>query len=426
MENQEMNSEEKVTLEPQKKSGFVKGLLTGILATAAVGMVALVIIVSVGGNTLQIGTKADSKDNGSVLTADVQKKLNELMGYINLYFYDDIDKDKLAQGMYAGLLEGLDDKYTEYYTPEEFENLQISATQNYCGIGAVLSQDKDSMQVTATHIYEGSPAEDAGLKDGDVIAYVDEIEASSLELTELVTHIRGEEGTTVHLKVYREGESDYVEMDVKRENIDLPTIEHKMLEGNIGYIHIVDFGAPTVEQFEAAVDDLNAQGMKTMILDVRDNPGGMITAVTGILDDILPEGTVVYTQDKYGKRQDYTSDDEKQMDLPIAVLVNGNSASASEILAGAIRDFEYGTLIGTTTYGKGVVQTIITLEDGDAIKLTTAKYFTPNGENIHGTGIDPDIELEYEYTGDADETYDEMHDNQIEKAIEVLNKEITE
>ena len=152
----------------------------------------------------------------------------------------------------------------------------------------------------------------------------------------------------------------------------------------------------------------------------------MITAVTGILDDILPEGTVVYTQDKYGKRQDYTSDDEKQMDLPIAVLVNGNSASASEILAGAIRDFEYGTLIGTTTYGKGVVQTIITLEDGDAIKLTTAKYFTPNGENIHGTGIDPDIELEYEYTGDADETYDEMHDNQIEKAIEVLNKEITE
>ena len=138
--------------------------------------------------------------------------------------------------MYAGLLEGLDDKYTEYYTPEEFENLQISATQNYCGIGAVLSQDKDSMQVTATHIYEGSPAEDAGLKDGDVIAYVDEIEASSLELTELVTHIRGEEGTTVHLKVYREGESDYVEMDVKRENIDLPTIEHKMLEGNIGYI----------------------------------------------------------------------------------------------------------------------------------------------------------------------------------------------
>ena len=161
--------------------------------------------------------------------------------------------------------------------------------------------------------------------------------------------------------------------------------------------------------------------MKAMIVDVRDNPGGMVTAVTQILDDILPEGVVVYTQDKYGKRQDFTSSGDTSMDLPIAVLMNGNSASASEIFAGAIRDFKYGTLIGTTTFGKGIVQTVYPLGDGDAIKLTTAKYYTPNGENIHGTGIDPDIELEYEYKGDKSGDYDEMQDNQVLKAIEVLS-----
>jgi carboxyl-terminal processing protease len=172
------------------------------------------------------------------------------------------------------------------------------------------------------------------------------------------------------------------------------------------------------------VEDLKGQGMEAVILDVRDNPGGMVTSVTKILDDILPEGTVVYTQDKYGSKQEFTSEGDTYMDYPLAVLMNGNSASASEILAGAIRDFEYGTLIGTTTYGKGVVQTIYPLSDGDAIKLTTAKYFTPKGENIHGTGIEPDVELEFDYQGDRTKGYDEMQDNQVLKALEVLDNEI--
>lgn len=286
-------------------------------------------------------------------------------------------------------------------------------------------QDKESMQVTIDHIYEGSPAESAGLKEGDMIVQVEDIEAASMELSDLVMHIRGEEGTTVHLQIYREGETDYLEFDVKRANIDLPTVEHEMLDEKIGYIHILEFGAPTVSQFETAVSELTSLGMKALVLDVRDNPGGMITAVTGVLDDILPEGTVVYTQDKYGKRQDYTSDDEKQMQCPLAVLMNGNSASASEILAGAIRDFEYGTLIGTKTFGKGIVQSILPLSDGDAIKLTTAKYFTPKGENIHGTGILPDVELEYEYSGEKEGEYNELLDNQVQKAMEILNKEIS-
>ena len=166
------------------------------------------------------------------------------------------------------------------------------------------------------------------------------------------------------------------------------------------------------------------QGMKALIIDVRYNPGGMVTAVVQILDDILPEGTVVYTEDKNGNRQDYTSSGNTYLDYPIAVLINGESASASEILAGAIKDYQYGTLIGTTTFGKGIVQTIFPLEDGDAVKLTTAKYFTPNGNYIHGVGIEPDIELEYEYLDKDATSYDEAYDNQIQKAIEVLKDKI--
>ena len=279
------------------------------------------------------------------------------------------------------------------------------------------------MEVSVTHIYDNSPAQEAGLKEGDKIVKVDDIEATSMELSELVTNIRGEEGTTVHLVIEREGESENLEFDVARAKVDIPTVAYKMLENNIGYIQVSEFAENTPTQFSDAITDLQGQGMEKLIIDLRDNGGGMVVSCQQMLDMILPEGTVVYTEDKYGNRQDYTSDAEHYLDMPIAVLVNGNSASASEIFAGAIRDFDYGTLIGTTTFGKGIVQNIMQLKDGSAIKLTVAKYYTPNGDNIHGTGITPDVEIEYEYTGDTEGTYDEMQDNQVLKAIEVLNGE---
>ena len=418
--------EEKLAQEKKSASDFLKGLVIGFLGTILSLTVSVYIVTQLMGRPIIISKSAEQKaDRISALDENVLKKINELMGYINLYFYDEVDDEKLANGIYAGLMEGLDDKYTGYYTKEEYQDLQISAKQNYYGIGAMLSQDRDSMQVTITHVYEGSPAEAAGLKNGDVITLVEDLESVSMELSDLVTHIRGEEGTTVHLQVYREGEPDYLEFDVKRANIDLPTVSHRMLDDRIGYIRIVEFGEPTVEQFEAAANELLEGGMRALVLDVRDNPGGMLTSVTEILDDFLPEGTLVYMQNKQGERQDYTSSAERMFDCPVAVLINGKSASASEILAGAVRDFEYGKLIGTKTYGKGVVQTIIGLEDGDAIKLTTAKYFTPKGENIHGTGIEPDIELDFEYQGDETQAYDALKDNQVQKAMEVLDKEIS-
>lgn len=242
-----------------------------------------------------------------------------------------------------------------------------------------------------------------------------------MELSELVTHIRGDKGTTVHMQIAREGEADYLELDIERDKVEVPTVTSEMLDNHIGYIAITEFAEPTEEQFMQAVNSLKDQGMESVIIDLRDNPGGYLTAVTEILDDILPEGLTVYTEDKYGNRQNYTSDEEHKMDYPMAVLVNENSASASEIFAGAIKDYQYGTLIGTKTFGKGIVQSVRQLSDGSAIKLTTAKYYTPKGNYIHEVGIEPDVELEYEYTGDKNADYDKAYDNQIQKAIEILN-----
>ena len=330
-----------------------------------------------------------------------------------------MDDEDLVNGHYKGLFAGTGDIYSSYFTPEEYESFMITTTASLCGIGASLQQDSKTREVVIKQVYEGSPAEKSGIREGDRIVQVNDIISTTMELSELVTHIRGEEGTRVHLKVYRAKERDYVELDVKRAYVDMPTLSGEMLEDGIGYILIAEFGENTGKEFTDVVNDLKKQGMTSMIVDVRDNPGGMITSVTEILDEILPEGVTVWTEDKAGNKMEYKSD-AACMDYPMAVLINGNSASSAEIFAGAIRDYKYGTLIGSKTFGKGIVQSIRQLKDGSAIKLTTAKYFTPNGENIHGEGIAPDIELEYKYMNPDAVEYDKMEDNQILKAIEVL------
>lgn len=424
---QEQNEQEQWAIgEPEpnrtkKKKGFRTGILTGVLGSCVLVAALCLLLSGMGLLHVTVGKTAVANN---VLTDKVVSKLNRLIGQIDMYYYKDVEVDDLANGLYKGLFEGLDDPYSAYYTKQEYEDLMVTTNANYYGIGAGLKQDPDTMEVTITHIYDNSPAQEAGLKAGDVIVQVDDITATSMEVSDLVTKIRGEEGTTVHLKIYREGESDYLELDVKRAKVDIPTVQYKMLENNIGYIQVAEFAENTPTQFDAAIQDLKGQGMKAMIIDLRDNGGGLLTACQTMLDEILPEGTLVYTEDKYGNRQDYTSDAEHYMDLPIALLVNGNSASASEIFAGAIRDFDYGTLIGTKTFGKGIVQNIKQLSDGSAYKVTIAKYYTPSGDYIHGKGIEPDINLEYQYTGDTNATYDQMKDNQVLKAIETLQSQI--
>lgn len=414
--------EEMCRVEAEKRGAFYKGLSIGGLTVLALCLVVFLVIpmasISKAKNNMAQMSQTTT-DSTEVLSASVQSKIERLVTAIRTYYYEDVDTEDLVDGLYKGLFEGIGDRYSAYYTPEEYESMMISATASLSGIGAVLQQDPGTMQVTVNHVYEGSPAQKADIRNGDIIVQVDDITATSMELTELVTHIRGEKGTKVHLKLYRKGHAGYLELDVTRDIVDVPTLSGQMLDGGIGYIMIAEFGDKTATEFADVVKDLESQGMKSMIVDLRDNPGGMINSVTDILDQILPEGVTVWTEDKNGNRKEYKSD-AACMDYPMVVLINENSASSSEIFAGAIRDFKYGTLIGTTTFGKGIVQSIRQMADGSAFKLTTAKYYTPNGENIQGEGIDPDIELEYEYLDPDAETYDIMQDNQILKAIEVL------
>ena len=412
----------------KKRTGFGSGMFVGFL----LGVLLLGIGVTVGAHVYTSSTNQyliispsgiKQTEKSDILTNKTVKKIDELMSYIDLYYNDDYDEDDIRNAIYAGTLEGLGDPYSVYYTADEYKDMQINTSGNYYGIGAALSQDAKTKEVTISKVYEGTPAEEAGLKDGDQIIKVNDTESTSKELSALVQEIRGEEGTTVHLQVYRASNNKTFEIDVERKNVELPSITSKMLDGGIGYIQISEFQSKTDEQFKSALADLKKQGMKSLIVDVRSNPGGLINAASNILDQILPEGTVVYTEDKYGKREDYTSD-SNCLDCPIAVLVNENSASASEIFAGAIKDYNYGTLIGTKTFGKGIVQTVFPLEDGDAVKITTAKYYTPKGNYIHGVGIEPEIELTYKYSGPEDEAYDMKYDNQVQKAIEVLNGEM--
>lgn len=402
---------------------FSKGFLTGVVATlcvsallAAAGMFWLQGRFSTGGSYEGV--------SANLVDSSVRSKINDLTALIKAYYIEDAKDEDLTEGLYKGLFASLEDPYSAYYTQEEYQEMMISASAQYSGIGAVLQQDRDTMQVKIVKVYDETPAQGAGLKAGDQVVRVGNIDANSMELSELVTHIRGKENSKVRLVISREGEFENQVFKVKRATVDVPTVESMMMEDQIGLVVINEFGKATAEDFIQSVEELRQQGMEKIIIDLRDNPGGMFDSVTEVLDYILPEGLIVYTEDKYGNRQEETSDAEHCLDLPMAVLINGNSASCSEIFAGAIRDYGYGVLIGTKTYGKGVVQTVRPLSDNSAIKLTTAKYYTPKGENIHGTGIEPDIELKYKYSDkiEAGAAYDYTKDNQVRRAVRELKK----
>lgn len=387
--------------------GFLGGLAAGIFLSVA---------VVVAGNTIH------SRKDG-IITPDVTAKVNDLMNYVDLYYNDKFDEEDIRDAIYKGTLAGLGDPYSTYYTEDEYKDLKISTSGNYYGIGAGLTQDSKTMEVTVSKVYDGTPAQAAGIEEQDKILSVDQYQAADMELSDLVKKIRGKEGTKVHLKLYRPSTQETLELDVERKNVDLPSVDSEMLADGIGYIQISEFQANTAAQFHEALENLKKQNMKSLLVDVRGNPGGMVTSVVSILDEILPEGTVVYTEDKYGKRENYTSD-ESCISLPMAVLVDENSASASEIFAGAIKDFAYGTLVGEKTFGKGIVQTVFPLKDGSAVKLTTAKYYTPKGNYIHKKGIEPDVEVDYQYTGPKDKPYQKEYDNQLQKAVSILENEM--
>lgn len=352
-------------------------------------------------------------------------KLGELEQLINLYYLDEIDNLEVEDGIYTGLVDALDDPYSVYYDEESLSAMEESTNGEYAGIGAMMSQNPDTMEVQVVQCYDGTPSKEAGMLAGDVMISLNGEDITGLELSSIVAKIKDGETTPVTIGLLRDGEE--LELEVKRRVVEIPTVEWEMLEDGIGYLRILEFDLVTVSQFEEAMRELEAANMEKLIVDVRDNPGGVLQTVCEILDQILPEGLIVYTEDKYGHREEYRSDAANVFEKPLVVLVNENSASASEVFSGAIKDYGVGTLVGTKTFGKGIVQRLFNLSDGTGLKLTVSKYYTPNGNDIHEKGIEPDVEVVMkEYDTETlqqitEENWKE-YDNQLEKAVEVLKE----
>ncbi len=406
----------------QIKGMFLIGLLTGVVISA---LTASCIFVGIRfGDVIQRKKARTASTEGAaaqnVVNDDSMAKLEAIEEVIGKYYYqeEDINTDQMIEGMYAGIVASLGDPYSVYYTEEEWKEMMQETEGIYYGIGAYISLDKTTGFGKINGVIENTPAQDAGLRENDIIYKIEGESAQGLDLTEIVSRIKGEEGTTVHLTIYREGEKDYLEMDVVRKKIESPTVNYEMLSNDIGYIQITEFDDVTVNQFSEAMAEIQKAGAAGLILDLRSNPGGSLSAVVDISRQLLPEGLIVYTEDRAGERVEYSCDGEHEIRIPMVVLINGNSASASEILAGAIKDYGKGVLVGTTTFGKGIVQRILPLTDGTAIKLTVSAYYTPKGNNIHNIGIEPDIVCEF----DGDAYYDDGIDNQLEQGIKEMNK----
>lgn len=336
-------------------------------------------------------------------------KYKALEQSIKREFYKKPDEKKLEDATYKGLFSGLDDVYSAYYTADEMKQLLEVATGKYVGIGFVVGADKATGAIRVESVMNNSPAKESGVKKGDLVVAVNGKKYSYMEMDIAVKNIRGPENTSVKITFLRDGKK--IDKTITRKEIKIVSIESKMLEDKIGYINIKSFEEETAEDFRKALASLEAQGMKALIIDVRDDGGGLLTVVEDICDRILGKAVIVYTKDRQGKKEYLKSSDKEKIDKPIVVLTNRSSASASEILTGAVLDNKAGISIGETTYGKGLVQGMLKLKDGSGYKLTTAQYFTPNGNYIDKKGIKPTIEVKDK-------------DQQLPKAVEYLKGKI--
>ena len=422
----------------EKKRSFWGGILAGVFITGTLLTILFITILEketrlveqrmseVASSAKATGSYSNSgsgnKTEGGLIDSNFTEKANLIYDSVvkRFYFEEDIDEASMKENMYKAIIDSLGDKYAEYYTAEELEEMFMSSEGVYYGIGAYVMLDEETGYPLLTKIFKNSPASRAGLLDGDIVYAVDGENLFGYKLDEAVALIKGPENTEVKLTIYRESEPDYVEVTVIRGKVESPTVEYEMKESGIGYLQITEFDDVTTDQFINAYDDLYAQGMKAMILDLRSNGGGNLDTVLNIGERMLPKGIITYTEDKAGKREEYKSRGKSVISIPLVVLTNGYTASASELLTGALHDYGLATVIGTNTYGKGIVQTIYPLSDGSGIKITTSRYYTPNGVCIHEVGIAPDIELEY----DSELYSTEKIDNQLEYAIDYLKDKL--
>lgn len=388
-----------------KHKEYAAGVLTGVLVVAlAAGGVKFV---------------QQRQYNGVLSDSSHVQKIEYLEKMIDQEYLGEVDNAEMAEGIYAGLVYGLGDVYSRYYTADEYAQETASTDGAYAGIGVSIQKNKNG-GVQIAECYEGGPGAEAGLQTGDVITAINDTDVTDMELSDVVSLIRENKDNTIVLTVFRENEEKSREISVDVTDVELPSVFGEMLNKKTGYIQITQFTGVTPQQYKDMFAELKDKGMECLVIDLRDNPGGLLTSVCDILREILPEGLIVYTEDKYGNREEENCDGKHQLDMPLAVLVNENSASASEIFAGAVQDHEVGTIVGTTTYGKGVVQELRQLSDGSAVKLTVSNYYTPNGNSINKVGIKPDVEVKLasELLNKDEITHEE--DNQLQKALDVI------
>lgn len=392
-----------------KKRPFLKGLILGI---------ALTVVVGIGGNfavsALGIGMY---KDMG------LSEKISTIATILDQKYVDEIDFDKMEEGIYDGMVRALGDPYTDYMTAEEFSQFLEDNEGEFYGIGVEVIADTTDGSIRVISPIIGTPAERAGILPDDRIIKVNDTDVSAESIDEAIKLIKGEEGTSVKVTIYRQSTGEIKDFDIVREKINVQTVESKIVDDNIGYLRITSFKENTYDQFKEHYDNLMGQNIKGLVIDVRNNPGGNLDVVEKITDMLIPEGTLVYTIDKEGNREDYTSDAEC-INIPLCVLVNGNSASASEILSGAVQDTGTGKLVGTQTFGKGLVQGLYPLSDGSGLKITIQKYYTPKGVCIQGEGIAPDYVVELPEELQYQLTIEEDKDTQLQKALEVIEEQL--
>ena len=397
---------------------FIALLLITNLATLAIGNFVSVFV----GNRV-IMERSEFEELNQVYQENA--KIQQVKHVIDEMYLREYDQEDLYEGQIKGMVEALGDPYSIYMTRDEYESFNMETDGIYGGIGIIVTPGEDDL-ITVVSPIEDTPGERAGIRTGDKIIKVEGKEYFSETMDEAVSLMRGEPNTEVQITIMRrdkDGNTETFDLNITREIIRLQSVKSGVIQEDIGYIRLTAFDNLTYEDFMKALMDIQSEGVKGIVLDLRSNPGGLLNVSVDIADELLGEGTVVYTEDKYGQRQ-YEESDGKMVDLPLVVLVNEGSASASEILAGAIRDLDRGTLVGTTTFGKGLVQRIRDLTDGSGIKLTVSEYFTPDGINIHGTGIEPDVvvELNEDVEGIGLDYLDQ--DNQLQKAIEVLREKL--
>ena len=403
-----------------KNKKFVQGIMVGV--ASALVLVTLFLGINfykyrneykiLLGNTKT--SKAIDKSEEEIFT-----KIKYLMSMIDQRSIYEPDEQEVVDGIFKGIFNSLGDDYSCYYTAEEYKKFMEVTEGNYEGIGAYISTNLNGYCYIVAPMKD-SPAEEAGIKSGDIIYKVDDKIVTDKTSDEIVTMIKGKEGTKVKITVARDGEDDYLDFVVKRKKIESPTVSYEVKKDNIGYIAVTSFDNVTTNQFKEALVELQKKKVKGLVIDLRNNPGGNLDVVVDMLDMFLPKGQlIVYTEDKKGNRTEtYRAKRDAIVNLPLAVLVNENSASASEIFAGAIKDYKIGKIVGKTTFGKGIVQTVLQLKDGSAIKFTIAKYFTPKGKYIHGKGIKPDVDIDLskkEYENNKVDTQLDMAISQVKK-----------